>query len=138
MLRHFFTRQFLGFLAAGGFAALFHWLSRIFLSLWLPFPWAVAIAYFIGMSVAFALNSIFVFPNSTRPRVLQARDFALVNLAFLPVVWAASIYLNYLLKSVGVARHSEEIAHAIAISLPLLGTFLIYKFIAFKGKPNEQ
>lgn len=138
MLRHFFTRQFLGFLAAGGSAALLHWLSRILVSLWLPFPWAVTIAYFVGMIVAFVLNSIFVFPNSIRPRRLQARDFALVNLAFLPVVWAASIYLNYLLKSGGVLSHSEEIAHAIAISLPLLGTFLIYKFIAFKGKPDEQ
>jgi hypothetical protein len=31
-----------------------------------------------------------------------------------------------------VARHSEEIAHAVAIALPMAGTFLIYKLVAFK------
>lgn len=138
MIRHFFSRQFLGFLVAGGCAALLHWLSRILLSLWLPFQWAVVLAYFVGMAVAFFLNSVFVFPNSPRPRIVQARDFALTNLAFFPVVWAVSIYVNVALKNLGITNHSEEIAHGFAISLPIAGTFLIYKLIAFKGHVNGQ
>lgn len=138
MIRHFLTRQFLGFLAVGGFAALLHWLSRLLLSTWMPFPWAVAIAYCVGMAVAFLLNSLFVFPNSVKPRSAQARDFVLVNLAFFPLVWAVSIYVNAGLKALGMTNHSEEFAHAIAISVPLLATFLLYKFVAFKGKIDGQ
>lgn len=104
----------------------------------MPFPWAVAIAYCVGMAVAFLLNSLFVFPNSVKPRSAQARDFVLVNLAFFPLVWAVSIYVNAGLKALGMTNHSEEFAHAIAISVPLLATFLLYKFVAFKGKIDGQ
>ena len=138
MIRHFLSRQFLGFLAVGGLAALLHWLSRLLLSTWMPFAWAVAMAYGVGMTVAFLLNSVFVFPDSVKPRAAQARDFVLVNLAFFPLVWAVSIYVNAGLKTLGMTNHSEELAHAIAISMPLLATFLLYKFVAFKGKVDGQ
>lgn len=132
MIRFFFTKQFLGFLAVGGLAALLHWLSRIALSNWLPFTWAVAGAYFIGMLVAFTLNSFFVFHKSDKPRHKQARDFVIINLSFFPVVWIASIKINDLLKLVGFSVHTETIAHGIAVAIPTFATFLIYKLFAFK------
>lgn len=132
MIRHFLTAQFLRFLAVGGLAALLHWLARVLLSVWMPFSLAVIAAYAVGMAVAFVLNSAFVFPNSRRARHLQIRDFVLVNLAFSPVVWIASLQINHWLKSVGVIGYSEGLAHALAISLPMIATFLIYKFVAFK------
>lgn len=137
MIRHFFTRQFLGFVAVGGTAALLHWLARIVLSLWLPFSLAVVLAYVVGMLVAFLLNSFFVFQRSTRPRALQARDFIIINLASFPLVWFAALQINSGLQALGPlhdagARYTEALAHAIAISLPMLATFLIYKFHAFK------
>lgn len=138
MIKHFFTKQFLIFLAVGGLAASLNWLSRFFLSLWLPFSWAVINAYAIGMGVAFIMNSIFVFPHSKKARHAQARDFILVNLSFLPLVWLASIQINIGLKTVGMTAHSEELAHAIAIALPMLATFLIYKFFAFKEKDMDS
>ena len=137
MIKHFFTRQFLGFLAVGGLAALLHWLARLLLSVWLPFYLAVAIAYIIGMLVAFLLNSYFVFPKSEKARHLQARDFVVVNLSFFPLVWLVSVQVNDLLKTLGMVSHSEELAHAMAIPLPMLATFLIYKFITFKEKRYE-
>ena len=137
MIRLFFTKQFLGFLAVGGLAALLHWVARILLSNWLPFSWAVMIAYAIGMLIAFILNSFFVFPKSKRARLSQARDFILVNLSFLPLVWFTSIQVNNWLKTHGMLSHSEELAHAIAISLPMLVTYLIYKFFTFKEKVYE-
>lgn len=132
MIRHFLTWQFVGFLAVGGLAALLHWLARIALSLWLPFALAVACAYGVGMAVAFVLNSLFVFPNSDRPRRLQVRDFVLVNLAFFPVVWLAAVKLNELLLALDFTWQHEALAHALAIPLPMLATFLIYKFFAFR------
>jgi len=121
----------------GGLAALLHWLARLFLSIWLPFSWAVIIAYGVGMIVAFLLNSVFVFPKSEKARHAQARDFVLVNLAFFPLVWLVSVQVNNWLKTLGMISHSEDLAHAIAIPLPILATFLIYKFFAFKEKGYE-
>lgn len=138
MIKYFFTQQFLRFLAVGGLAALLHWLSRLFLSTWLPFSLAVTLAYIFGMLVAFLLNSFFVFQQSEKARYVQARDFVLVNLLFFPIVWFASMQINNFLISIGMTRNSEELAHAIAIPLPMLATFLIYKFFAFKEKRYEQ
>jgi putative flippase GtrA len=137
VIKYFLTKQFLRFLAVGGLAAFLHWLARLFLSVWLPFSWAVIIAYAVGMVVAFLLNSIFVFPKSEKARHVQARDFVLVNLSFFPLVWLVSVQVNNWLKILGMISHSEELAHAIAIPLPMLATFLIYKFFAFKEKNYE-
>lgn len=132
MIRHFLTWQFVSFLAVGGFAALLHWLARIVFSLWLPFALAVACAYGVGMAAAFVLNSLFVFPNSDRSRRQQIRDFVLINLAFFPVVWLASVKIDDLLLALNFTWQHEALAHALAISLPMLATFLIYKFFAFR------
>lgn len=134
MIKVFFTKQFLAFLFVGGAAALLHWLARIGLSLWLPFAIAISVAYMVGMTVSFLLNNIFVFPNSNKTKQTQIRDFILVNLSFFPLVWYASIYINIWLKTIGINSHSEELAHGMAISLPILATFLLYKFVAFKEK----
>lgn len=136
MLRLFISRQFAGFLLVGGFAALLHWLARIALSLLMPFAWAVALAYVVGISTAFVLNSHYIFPASDKPVEKQARDFIIINLAFFPLVWAVSLFLNQLLQNLGVQHYSEAIAHAIAISMPVLATFLLYKFIAFRENYN--
>lgn len=132
MIENFLTKQFLGFLIAGGVAALLHWIIRIILSIWLPFSLAVISAYGFGIAIAFLLNSYFVFPNSNRPRWNQSRDFILINLAFSPVVWLASIYFNNWLKLLWALKYSQEIAHAFAITLPVYITFLIYKYFTFK------
>jgi len=132
MIRHFFTKQFLGFLLVGGLAAFLHWTSRIALSNWLSFSWAVVIAYAIGMIIAFALNSYFIFPTSNKPKIKQARDFMITNICFFPVVWISALGLNQGLKSLGIMRYTEAISHGIAVGLPMFATFLIYKFIAFK------
>ncbi len=86
------------------------------------------------MAIAFVLNSYYVFPTSDKPVAKQARDFIAINLAFMPVVWVAAMGLNALLPRVGIVRYSEEVAHALAISLPVLATFLLYKFYAFREK----
>ncbi len=138
MIRLFFTRQFAQFVLVGGLAAVLHWLARWSLSHWLPFAWAVAFAYAIGMAVAFILNSLFVFPQSDKAKSAQARDFILINLAFFPLVWLVSLQVNRWLISFGMIDHSEELAHAIAIPMPMLATFLLYKFLAFKERTYEQ
>jgi len=137
VIKHFLSKQFLAFLAVGGLAALLHWLARVLLSIWLPFSWAVVAAYAVGMSVAFLLNSFFVFSKSEKAKHKQARDFVVVNFSFFPLVWFASLKINAGFQAVGIVRHSEELAHAIAVALPMIATFLLYKFFAFKDSQYE-
>ena len=136
MIRHFFTRQFLRFVAVGGLAALCNWLSRIALGEWLPFGWAVALAYGVGVTAAFVLNSLYVFPDSNKPRAAQARDFFAVNLASFPVVWCLSLGFDAALQRLGMG-HTEALAHALAIPVPMFAVFLIYKFFAFRETTTE-
>lgn len=134
MIRHFFSAQFLLFLIVGTSAAALNWITRLALSAWVSFPVAVLLAYVVGMATAFELNRRFVFPSSPRPMLKQAKVFISVNLAFLPVVWEASILLKDLLDKTGVVKFSEGIAHGLALTIPVFITFLIYKFIAFGSK----
>lgn len=133
-MRHFLTRQFVGFLAVGVSAALLHWLTRILLSTVMTYAWAVFLAYGVGMAIAFTLNSVFVFPASDKPVATQARDFIVINLAMFPIVWVAAMLLRAVLPAIGVVQHADAVAHALAISLPVLATFLLYKFYAFREK----
>ena len=138
MIRHLLTLQFLVFLALGGVAAAVNWLARLLFSRWMAFGWAVVAAYAIGMAVAFVLNRRFVFPRSPRPAALQARDFVFINLVSFPVVWFASIGLDAGLRALGMVRHTQELAHAVAVALPAAVSFLLYKFVAFReGGPAD-
>jgi putative flippase GtrA len=134
VIRHFLTVQFLRFLFVGVTAAILHWLARYWLSFLVTFPMAVALAYAVGIAVAFGLNRRYVFPTSVRPVTKQARDFILVNLAFFPIVWGAALLFRKLLIQAGVSHFVDGVAHGLAIMLPVLMTFLIYKFIAFGNK----
>ena len=131
MIKHFLSVQFLLFLLVGATAAILNWLSRYLLSNWFSFPFAVAIAYFVGIVVAYELNRRYVLTSSSRPAQKQARDFVVINLMFFPVVWGASILIRWLLIDIGVIFYSDGIAHGLAITIPAFMTFLIYKFIAF-------
>jgi putative flippase GtrA len=112
MIRHFLTRQFLCFVGVGATAAVANWLSRLIVSHWVSFAWSVVLAYGVGMTVAFTLNSIFVFPGSDKPRERQAFEFVLVNLCFLPLVWVGAIAFERTLQWFGVRRYTESVAHA--------------------------
>jgi len=126
------TRQFVCFVGVGISAMLLHWLARIILSMWLPFSIAVIIAYFFGIVIAYELNKKFVFfVQDVSARYFK--NFALVNLAFLPIVWLMSISINVVLIDYGIDYHTEKISHGIAICIPPFLTFLIYKFKVFNN-----
>lgn len=132
MIRHLLTAQFALFLLVGGTAAAANWVARLVLSRWMGFGWAVVAAYAVGMATAFLLNRRFVFPRSTRPAALQARDFVFINVVSFPVVWIASIALDAGLRALGMQRFTQELAHGVAVALPAVVSFLLYKFVAFR------
>jgi putative flippase GtrA len=138
MIKHFLTKQFFRFVIVGGLAAFLHWASRILLSNWMSFSWALVVSYCIGIIVAFVLNSYYIFPQSVKPKAKQARDFIFTNICFFPVVWVSALLFNTVLQSLGFVSYTEAIAHAIAVGLPMFATFLIYKFFAFKETQSGQ
>jgi putative flippase GtrA len=138
MIRHFFTRQFALFLFVGGTAAFINWSTRLAISSFFSFPAAVSIAYMAGMASAFALNRFFVFNRSERPILKQARDFISINVIFMPIVLLSSIFIEKILRYLGMTSYTETIAHGLSVSLPAILSFLLYKFVAFKETRSEH
>ncbi len=133
MIKYFLTKQFLKFLLVGGSAAMVNWVARIIIDIWLGFSAAVVLAYAFGMGFAFILNKIYVFPESTRSTSKQIRDFTITNTIAFPIVWSLSLLFKMILEDyIGFYSYSAELAHLVALSAPMLVSFLIYKFVAFK------
>ncbi len=132
MIRHFLTKQFLKFLLVGGTAAFANWAARILINFSTSFFTAVILAYFVGMAVAFTLNRIFVFPESSRSLKLQIRDFAITNFVAFWLVLATSLALKKFFENIEMTFYPSEVSHLIAVAVPTFVSFLIYKFFAFK------
>ncbi len=124
--------QSLRFLLAGGFAAFVNWVVRFPLSLVMPFAPAVALANIIGMVVGFVIYRRYVFPGSRREFSHQVRDFIIVNLLSMIVVVAVSvIFADHLLPMMGLAWHTEAIAHAIGIAAGAVSNFFGHRQFSF-------
>lgn len=119
------TRRFVLFVASGGCAAAVNWLSRFPLAHFMSFSAAVVVAYMIGMVVAFALYSQYVFPASRKPFAAQFRFFLLVNLAGIAQVLAVSMVLiYYAFPAIGFSESlAEAIGHGIAIAVPTVPSY---------------
>lgn len=133
LIKHFFTKQFIFFLLVGITSAGINWFSRWAINHWLDFSIAVILAYGFGMASAYILNRLFVFQHVSRPMLAQIRDFMIINLAMFPVVFLGAILFNKLLLIINITFYNEDIAHAFALSLPVVFTFLIYKLHVFRS-----
>lgn len=125
------------FLFAGGFAAMVSWLVRFPLSLYMPFPAAVAVATAIGMVVGFISYKHLVFPESERALIQQIRDFVMVNLASMAVVTGvATLFAAVILPQLGLFMHVEEgLAHAIGVGAGAVSNYFGHKTISFRRLP---
>ncbi|WP_455283530.1 GtrA family protein [Cupriavidus necator] len=126
------SRTFLLFLLTGGLAAAVNWTSRIIFNLWMPYSYAIVVAYLTGMVTAFVLAKVFVFTTSTQSTVRSAFFFTLVNVAAVLQTWAVSLFLAYyLLPAIGVTLYVKEIAHLIGVSVPVVTSYLGHKKYSF-------
>jgi len=128
-------RRFVLFLGAGGAAALVNILSRIALSLVMPYEVAIVVAYVVGMTTAYLLNKYFVFAASGRGVTSEYLRFALVNLAAVAQVWIVSVGLARLVfPAAGFAWHAETVAHVIGVAVPVFTSYLGHKHFSFAAK----
>lgn len=132
--------QIVRFLLLGGLAAAVNWLARIVLSLALPFPTAVLVAYMIGMSAGFMLYRAYVFARSPLPVPVQIGLFLAVNAVGAGVVLAVSLgLLDIVFPAAGYAFHAEALAHGIGIGVGAVTNFFGHKHLTFwAGARTEQ
>lgn len=127
------SRTFVLFLLTGGFAAAVNWTSRIMYNLWMPYSYAIVIAYLTGMVTAFVLAKMFVFTASTQSTGRSAVIFTLVNVAAVAQTWAVSMVLAYyVLPALGVTWYAKEIAHFVGVAVPVFTSYVGHKRFTFR------
>ena len=128
------TREFAAFVLVGGAAALVNFVSRIKLSLFMPYAVAIVVAYVIGMVVAFELNRHVVFRGAHEgARTKQAPRFVVVNLAGVLLTLGVSLLLARLVfPAAGMSWYPETVAHAFGIAAPVLTSYLAHKYWTYR------
>jgi putative flippase GtrA len=130
--------QVFRFLLLGGVAAAINWLVRFPLSMFLPFSWAILVAYAIGMSAGFTLYRAYVFPGSDRALGPQIAIFLGVNLMGAVIVWSVAMALvNQVFPAVGYDFMPLATGHGIAIGVGAAANFLGHKFLTFRISPAK-
>jgi energy-coupling factor transport system substrate-specific component len=128
------SAQFGRFLLVGGAAVLIHWLSRFLFNWFVPFGWAIVLAYCVGLAVGYVLNKIYVFPYSDRPVNVEIFLFIVVNLAAFPLVWVVAYVLGEWVLPRWFGREvALAVGHGLAIGFPVFLNFALHKFITFRG-----
>ena len=100
---------------------------------------AVALAYLVGMTIAFILSGLLVFdrsPGSARGQYLR---FALVNAVAFPQVWLTSVGLaRYVFPWIGFGWNAETVAHLIGMAAPVWSSYLGHKHFSFGSSWGRQ
>lgn len=131
-----FTRP-VKFLLVGGFAASVNFFSRIVLSVRMPYVPSIVLAYLLGMVTAFVMNRLFVFSNAKNALHQQIFWFTAVNLAAVVQTIAVSLLLaEVVFPRLGFAWHTETIAHAFGVLIPVLTSYVGHRHLSFKGSTN--
>jgi putative flippase GtrA len=124
---------FIRFVLIGGAAAGLNIAVRALLGLYITFEWAVALAFPVALSFAFAANRRWVFTQRTADWRVAYWRFFLVNLAALAQVWLISVGLYRLLfPLVGFTWHDELVAHTVGVLSPVVTSYYAHKHYSFK------
>ena len=133
MIHVFKSKQFVGFVLAGGTAAAVNFCSRFAYNIFTEFGSAVILAYLTGMITAFTLNKMFVFEKSAHGIKKEVIYFILVNLLAVLQTYYISIGLvEYIFPSVGFVVFPEAFAHGVGVAFPVFTSFIGHKFFTFR------
>lgn len=124
-------REYLRFLISGGLAAGVNFGSRFIFSSFAPFEVAVALAYVVGMVIAFWLFRTQVFSKGTTSLQKAMFRFTLVNVFGLLQTWLVSIGFVTLIDS-GSHAIDEALAHFVGMSLAVVTSYFGHRFYTFR------
>jgi len=126
------ARRFVRFVGASGVSAIGNVLARLALSEYLDYRWAVALAYIVGMTIAFALNKMFVFERSGKSLHREVLGFCLVNCIGAIQVWSISVGLaEYFFPAIQFRWHPELVAHITGLSSLAATSYVGHKYLSF-------
>ena len=132
------ARQFLTFILTGGVAALCNLVARALLSHTFGYGTAVAIAYVVGLLVAFVLAKHFVFSSNRRRWHAELTRFAGVNCISFGQVWLVSVGLGRVaLPRLGWSWHPQLCAHLVGVASPIATSYFAHKHFTF-GKSQAE
>lgn len=139
-MKLFTSKEFLIFLATGGFAAAVNFCSRIFFNLYMSFTVSVVLAYICGMLTAFVLSKLFVFQgksnNTTKKQFIY---FTLVNVVAVIQTLIVSVVLkDYFLPIMRWGYHRDEVAHLIGVGVPIFSSYVGHKYFTFSNTQNVK
>jgi putative flippase GtrA len=129
------TSRFARFLFVGVAAAAVNIVSRVLISYFVRFEYAVALAFPVALTFAFVMSRTFVFERSRRAVWDEYLRFLLVNLAALVHVRLVSVGMAWwLLPAIGWTFHAELVAHTVAVGSPVLTSYYAHKLFTFREK----
>ncbi|MDC4203431.1 MAG: GtrA family protein [Candidatus Manganitrophus sp.] len=127
------TPQLVLFLLAGGIAAAANYGSRFIFSLWARYEFAVVLAYFVGMVVAFVLMRGHVFEARGKALGPQIAKFILINfLAVLQTLTVSVILARWVLPAAGVIENAEAVGHLAGVLVPVLTSYFGHRLLTFR------
>jgi putative flippase GtrA len=127
--------EFLRFVLVGGLAAAANWGTGLALAPFMALSIAIVLAYLVGMTVAFVLNRLYVFPASNRPLTEQYARFAMVNAVAFVQVWLVTMGLDKLLfPAIRYTWHAEAVAHAVGVASPIVTSYFGHRRFTFASR----
>ena len=127
-------KRFLRFTGAGVLAAIANVASRMGLSHVMGYAASVAVAYLVGMVVAFTLTRLFVFDETDNPWQKELIRFAMVNGVAFVQVWVVSLLLaHWLFPKFHFTWHAESVAHMVGVASPIVLSYFGHKHFSFRG-----
>lgn len=117
---------------ASGIAALVNFLTRIVFNIWLSFELSVVLAFFAGLTTAYALTRFFVFNAQKVSIVSSGIKFTIVNIVALFQTYFISVYLYYWMENNIDFIFNREFAHLVGISCPVITSYIGHKYYSFR------
>lgn len=125
-------KEFIMFVMASGIAALVNFLTRIVFNIWLSFELSVVLAFFAGLTTAYALTRFFVFNAQKVSIVSSGIKFTIVNIVALFQTYFISVYLYYWMENNIDFIFNREFAHLVGISCPVITSYIGHKYYSFR------
>lgn len=138
-LLDYFSIEFIKFVMVSGFAAVVNFTARIIVNNFTGYTAAIVIAFIFGLSTAFILNKIWVFPKGDRDVRKEFAKFTIVNLLALPQTLIVSLFLAFcLFPYINFTYHPKEVAHIVGIGFPVFTSYLGHKYFSFKSDNGKE
>ena len=138
----YFNKEFLVFVACGGFSAIFNLLSRIWLNNYMSYAAAIALSYIVGMIIAFSLNRVLVFQLRNpcwKDVFCELGKFILVNcFSLMQTLLISLIFREIIFTYIGMTFYPSELAHFVGLGSTTFTSFIGHKYFTFKRKRNRD